>query len=160
MINNQLQQLITLGVSALKAASRIAAQETDEIQNDAHNPELKAALAQDIAMAKIWLVRIDRALGEVGGTTDQPNHIMQAHYEVSRRIRSQGSDNFMRDLGIIASAQRVLHYWIASFSTVGTYAMQAGMSQLEQAMQASLDEARQADEDHTRLAKRIMDSAR
>ncbi len=159
MANERLSQLITLGVSALKAASRIAAQETDDIQNDAYNPELKAALAQDIAMSKIWTTRIDRALEEVGGTAEQPNHIMSAHYEVSKRIRSQGSDPFMRDLGIIASGQRVLHYWIASFSTVCAYAAQADMSQLQQAMQASLDEAKQADEQHTRIAKQILDTA-
>ena len=158
MANQQVNQLITQGVSALKAASRIAAQETDEIQNNAHNPNLKAALAQGIEISKSWMARIDRALGEVGGTAEQPNHIMQAHYEVSRRIRQQAPDDLMRDLGIIASGQRVLHYWIASFSTVGTYAAQAGMSQLEQVMQASLDEAKEADEQHTQIAKQIMNS--
>ena len=159
MVNDQLNQLITLGVSALKAGIRIATQATDEIQNDARNPQLKDTLAQDIAMSKIWTTRIDKALREVGGTGDQPNHIMQAHYEVSKRIRQQTTDDYSRDLGIIASGQRVLHYWIASFSTVRSYATQAGMDQLEQAMQASLDEAKQADEQHTQIAKQIMERA-
>ena len=84
--------------------------------------------------------------------------MLEAHYEVSQKIRQQAPDDYSRDLGIIAAGQLALHYWIASFGTLRTYAAQAGLDQTEQAMQTSLQEAKQADEQHTQLAQQIMSS--
>ncbi len=156
MANESLRQLIQQGLAALKAGSKVAAGATEEIQNDARNPQLKATLDQGNQTSKQWVERIDRALQEAGGAEEQQNPIIEAHYEVSKRIRQQALDDYSRDLGIIASGQLALHYWIAAFGTLRTYAGQVGMSQTEQDMQASLDEAKQADEQHTVLAKQIM----
>lgn len=156
MANQQLKQLITQGLAALKAGSQIAAGATDEIQNDARNPQLKAALDQGNKTSKTWTTRIERALGEAGGAGEQENPILEAHYQVSKKIRQQASDDTSRDLGIIAAGQLALHYWIAAFGTLRTYAAQVGLSQTEQELQTSLDEAKQADEQHTALAKQIM----
>ena len=156
MANDQLKELIKQGLSALKAGSKVAAGATDEIQNDAHNPDLKAALDQGNKTSKQWAARIDRALEEAGGGDEQQNPILEAHYEVSKRIRQNAPDDYSRDLGIIAAGQLALHYWIASFGTLRTYAGQVGLSQTEQEFQTALDEAKQADEQHTKLAQQIM----
>ncbi len=155
----QLTQLIGQGLAALKAGSQVAAGATDEIQNDAKNADLKAALDQGNETSRQWATRIDRALAEAGSTGEQQNPILEAHYEVSKKIRQQAPDDYSRDLGSIAAGQLALHYWIAAFGTLRTYAAQAGLSQTEQEMQASLDEAKQADEQHTQLAKQIMGAA-
>lgn len=156
MENEALKELIKQGLAALKAGSKVAAAATDEIQNDVRDAQLKDALTQGNDTAKQWVSRIDRALEEAGGGDEQQNPILEAHYEVSKRIRQQAPDATSRDLGIIASGQLALHYWIASFGTLRTYATQVGLSQTEQAMQTSLDEAKQADEQHTQIAKQIM----
>ena len=101
--------------------------------------------------------RIDRALAEVGGTAAPVNHIMTAHYEVDQRIRQfTAGDAQVRDLSIIASGQRALHYWLAFFDAVRAYAAQAGRPQTAQEMQASLEEARQADEHYTQLTAQLL----
>ena len=156
MANEQLKELIKQGLAALKAGSEVAAGATDEIQNDARNPQLKQALEQGNQTSKQWTERIDRALQEAGGGGEQQNPILEAHYEVSKRIRQQAPDDTTRDLGIIAAGQLALHYWIAAFGTLRTYAAQVGLSQTEQEMQTSLDEAKQADEQHTMIAKQLM----
>jgi ferritin-like metal-binding protein YciE len=102
--------------------------------------------------------RIDRALQEAGGSGEQKNPVLEGLYEVSRQIRQQAPDDTSRDLGIIANGQLALHYWIAAFGTIRTYASQLGMSETAEAMQTSLDEAKQGDEQHTEIAKRIMGS--
>jgi hypothetical protein len=61
MANEQLKQLISQGLSALKAGSKIAAGATAEIQNDVRNPQLKSALEQGNETSKQWSARIDRA---------------------------------------------------------------------------------------------------
>lgn len=159
MANEQLKPLIQQGLAALKAGSKVAAGATAEIQNDVRNPQLKAALDKGNEQAKQWVSRIDQALQEAGGTGEQQNPIMEAHYEVSKRIRQQAPDDMSRDLGIIAAGQLAIHYWIAAFGTLRTYAAQAGLSQTQQAMQACLDEAKQADEQHTQIAEQIMGAA-
>lgn len=152
-----LKELIKQGFSAMKAGSNVAAQATGEILNDAKNEELKNALQQGNEQSKIWAERIDRALEEAGGTTDQDNEILKAHYEVSKQIRSQAADDDSRDLGIIASSQMALHYWIAAFGTQVSYASAAGLTQAGQQMQACLDEAKEADLRHTDIAQSIME---
>ena len=116
----------------------------------------KAALEQGNQQSKQWATRIDRSFEAAGGEGDEENPILEAHYEVSKKIRSKAKDDYSRDLGIIAAGQLALHYWIASFGTIRTYAAQSGLSQVEQDMQACLDEAKQADEQHTSLAKQIL----
>ena len=159
MANEQLKTLVSQGLAALKAGSKIAAEATAEIQNDARNPQLKQALDQGNETSKQWSARIDRALQEAGGGGQQENPILEAHFQVSKKIRAQAPDDNSRDLGIIAAGQLALHYWIASFGTLRTYAAQVGMSQTEQEFEACVEEAKKADEQHTQLAKQIMGAA-
>ena len=156
MASDQLKSLISHGLAALKAGSKIAADATADIQRDAHDPKLKAALEEGNRTSQQWASRIDRALAEAGGEGEQQNPVLEAHFQVSKKIRQQAKDDFSRDLGIIAAGQLALHYWIASFGTLRTYAAQAGLKQAEQDLQASLEEAKQADQQHTQLAEQMM----
>lgn len=139
----------------MKAGSEVAARATDEIAQDATHPDLKAALDEGNRTSKEWAARIDRALQQAGGD-QQDNPILEAHYEVSRRIRQQATDDQSRDLGIIASGQLALHYWIAAFGTMANYTRTLGLADVAQDMKSSADEAKQADEQHTKLAEQLL----
>lgn len=158
MANDNLKQIVSQGLAAMKAGGDVAARATDEISNDASHPDLKAALEQGNRTSKQWRDRIDRAVqqagGDAGGTNDNP--VLEAHYEVSRRIRGQAPDPQTRDLGIIASGQLALHYWIAAFGTMANYTKQLGMDDVARDMKSSSDEAKQADEQHTQLAEKLL----
>ncbi|MGK6325393.1 DUF892 family protein [Sphingomonas sp. DT-51] len=106
--------------------------------------------------SKQWAERIERAVQQAGGADQQDNPILEAHYEVSRRIRGQAADDTSRDLGIVASGQLALHYWIAAFGTMANYANKVGMDDVGRDMKQSADEAKQADERHTALAKQLL----
>lgn len=156
MNTEDLKQLIQDGLAAQQAGSQVAAKATDEILQDATHPALRQALEQGNATAKEWASRIERAIAEVGGGDKQTNEILEAHYEVSKQIRAKATTDAVRDLGIIASGQLALHYWIASFGTVASYAASAGFTQTEQELKASVQEAKQADEQHTDIAQQIL----
>lgn len=156
MTTAQLTQLITFSLAAMKTGSQIAEAAAPDIQHAAHYPPLKAALAQVADTATHWGARIDRALAEVGGAAAPVNHVMTAHYEVDQRIRQFATDDDWRDLSILASGQRALHYWMSFFGSVHAYAVQAGRAQLAQEMQASQDEARLADEHYAQLATQLL----
>lgn len=156
MNNDALKTLVAQGLAAMRNGSRVAAAATGEIQNDARHPDLKAALEQGNKTSQQWAQRIDQALQQAGGSGEQKNPVLEGLYEVSRQIRQQAPDDASRDLGIIANGQLALHYWIAAFGTIRTYASQLGLSETAQMMQTSLDEAKAADEQHTQIAKKIM----
>lgn len=160
MSPEQLTQLLTFALAAMKTGSQLALAAAAAIQHDAHSPQLRAALVQDAATAQQWAARIDRALAEVGGTAAPVNHVLTAHYEVDQRIRHfTAGDAQVRDLSIIASGQRALHYWMSFFDSVRAYAAQAGQLRTAHEMQASLDEARQADAQYTHLAAQLLSAS-
>jgi len=134
----------------------VAKKATAEIENDASHPELKAALQAGNKTSEQWAQRIAQAVQETGGAEDPGNEVLEAHYDVSKKIRQKAPDATTRDLGIIAAGQLALHYWIASFGTLGNYAKKLGMSQTAQNMRTSLEEAKQADQQHTALAEKML----
>lgn len=158
MNDDALKTLVAQGLAAMKNGSKVAALATDEIRNDARHPDLKAALEQGNQTSQQWAQRIDQALQQAGGTGEQKNPVLEGLYEVSRQIRQQAPDDASRDLGIIANGQLALHYWIAAFGTIRTYAERIGQREVAQAMQTSLDEAKSADERHNQIAQTIMSS--
>lgn len=156
MADNNLKELVSQGLSAMKAGSDVAARATDEIGNDASHPDLKAALEQGNSTSKKWADRIDRAMEQTGPGQQGDNKVLEAHYEVSRLIRQQAPDATSRDLGIVAAGQLALHYWIASFGTMASYLSALGMDDAASEMKASVEEAKQADQQHTELAAKLL----
>jgi len=157
MNQDNLKQLVAQGLAAMKAGSDVAAKATDEIGDDARHPDLKAALDEGNRRSRTWAERIESAVAQAGGGQQGDNPVLEAHYEVSRRIRGQASDDTVRDLGIVAAGQLALHYWIAAFGTMASYTAALGMDEVARDMRASADEAKQADEKHTALAKQLLD---
>ena len=158
MTDQNLNTLAAQGLQALRAGAEVAKGATAEIERDVKDPGLKSALQAGTKTSAQWAHRIDRAMAEAGGAEDGGNPVLEAHFEVSRQIRQKAPDDLTRDLGIIAAGQLALHYWIASFGTMRGYASALGMSQTEQAMQASLDEAKQFDQQHTESTKKLLNA--
>ena len=156
MADDNLKELVSQSLSAMKAGSDVAARATDDIAGDATHPELKAALEQGNHSSRQWADRIDRAMEQTGPGQQGDNKILEAHLEVSRLIRQQAPDAASRDLGIVAAGQLALHYWIAAFGTMASYLGALGMDGAAAEMKASVDEAKQADQQHTALAAKLL----
>lgn len=156
MSDDNLKQLVSQGLAAMRAGGEVAARATDEISSDATHPALKAALEEGNRTSQQWAERIDRAIQQAGDGQQQDNPVLEAHYEVSRRIRQQAPDAVSRDLGIVANGQLALHYWIAAFGTMANYARSLGLEDAASELKASADEAKQADERHTEIAEQLL----
>jgi ferritin-like metal-binding protein YciE len=59
---------------------------------------------------------------------------------------------------VISAGELALHYWIAPFGTLRTYASQVGLTETQQAMQTGLEEAKQFDQGFTALADNLLAS--
>jgi ferritin-like metal-binding protein YciE len=63
------------------------------------------------------------------------------------------------DAGIIAAAQKVEHYEIASYGTVRTWAKLCGEEDAAELLQQTLDEETEADQNLTELAESFVNPA-
>lgn len=158
MADEHLKQIVAQGLSAMRAGSEVAARATAEISNDASHPDLKTALEEGNHTSRQWAERIEKASAQAGDGEQGDNPVLEAHYEVSRRIRAEAPDATSRDLGIIASGQLALHYWIAAFGTMASYLDALGLEEGARAMKTSADEAKQADQRHNQLAEQLLRS--
>ena len=157
MNDNDLKELVTQGLLALKKAGEIGKGAAADVANDATDPQLKSLLSDGSNRAEQWATKIQSVLDEAGaGSQSSDNPIVEAHVEVSKRIRAQAKTPEARDLGIIASGQLVMHYYIAGFGTLRTYAERLNMNQAQTTLQGLLDEAKQADQAMTDLAGKLL----
>ena len=156
MADQELKTLVTQGLQAMKAGSDVAKMATADIEKDASHPELKSALETGNKTAAQWAQRIDQAIAEAGNSQAIPNEVLEAHFDVSKKIRQKAPDATTRDLGIVAAGQMALHYWIAAFGTMANYAANLNLTQTAQNMKQSADEAKEADQKHTALAEKLL----
>jgi ferritin-like metal-binding protein YciE len=70
-------------------------------------------------------------------------------------IMMETEEGAMRDAGIIAAAQKVEHYEIATYGTLRTFAEILGLNDAASLLEEILDEEKNADETLTNVAKSI-----
>lgn len=130
MNQEALKRLVVHGLASMKAGCKIANEAANDTENAVSNPELKSAFHTGTKGPQQWQQRIDQAQQEITGgeSTEYDNPILKAHYEVSEGIREDAADDTSRDLGIIASVQLAMHYWIASFVTMHAYLSALGIN--------------------------------
>ena len=152
-VKTMLQDAIT----AVQAAGAAGKHATMKIQEQASDSELKELLQQGSKHAEAWQERLSAASQKVGGAQaeTQGNPIIDAIQQVGGKIISKAADSTARDLGIIASGQLALHYYIAAFGTMASYAKMLGMEEVAQSLHTCLEEAKKGDERYTELAGKI-----
>ena len=68
------------------------------------------------------------------------------------KLMSESMEAPVRDAAIIAAAQKIEHYEISGYGTARAYAMQLGLTEIEELLTQTLNEEYQADDDLTALA--------
>jgi ferritin-like metal-binding protein YciE len=78
---------------------------------------------------------------------------MQGLIEEAEEIMEEDAQEAVMDAGIIAAAQKVEHYEMASYGTVRTWARLCGQDEAAELLQETLDEEGEADKRLTALAE-------
>ena len=71
----------------------------------------------------------------------------------AEEIMKESEEGAMRDAGIIAAAQKVEHYEIASYGTLRTFAQTLGLTEAASVLESILNEEKNADETLTEVAE-------
>jgi ferritin-like metal-binding protein YciE len=123
----------------------------------AGHPELQQGIKTHLEETRSQQSRIEEILRRHNAEPrEHVDQAMQAMLQEAEKWASMVQDRDLRDVGIIASAQRVEHYEIAVYGSLATWAKQLGLDEDVQALLAILEEEKRADERLSLLAKRMI----
>jgi ferritin-like metal-binding protein YciE len=141
----------------LRSAQTQLAEEWRRAADTASNPELKQALTHCLEGARLQQERLDRLLQKYGADAKaHADQAMQAIVRETEKMLSILQGDELRDAGLIASAQKVLHYQIAAYGTAAALAGQLDLWDDQEVLHACGEEEKRIDKALTVLAKSIV----
>ncbi|HUQ66833.1 MAG TPA: ferritin-like domain-containing protein [Flavitalea sp.] len=164
MVN--LQDLLQHEIEDLYSAEEQIIEALPKMVEKASEPQLKKALNDHLQVTKQQKERLDKVkqLLEKGKeVTEEPGLFerlfggtkckgTEGLIKEGEKLMGENMDNKVRDAAIIASAQKIEHYEISGYGTARAYAMQLGLTEIEQLLTETLNEEYAADDDLTALA--------
>jgi len=123
----------------------------------ASSPELKQAFEDHLEQTREHVERLDEIFEKLDKKpTGKTCHAMKGLIEEGSEILEQEGAEHVIDAGLIAAAQKVEHYEIASYGTVRTWAEILGEEDAAELLQQTLDEEGETDKRLTELAEEIV----
>jgi ferritin-like metal-binding protein YciE len=153
----KLDSLETLFVEELRDIYNAETQLTKalpKMAKAASSPELKTAFEEHLEQTKGHIERLDEIFEGLGKkATGKTCKAMKGLVEEGSEMMEEEGEDSVLDAGIIAAAQKVEHYEIASYGTVRTWAEMLGKDDAVDLLQQTLDEETETDEKLTELAE-------
>ncbi|MGO4705170.1 ferritin-like domain-containing protein [Microvirga sp. 2MCAF38] len=152
MYKAELQELCSAEAQLAEALPKMA--------EKAHHPELKQALQAHAVETRTQQTQLDELVRHHGAKPrEHVDQSMQAMLRETDKWAGMIDDPNLRDVGLLASAQRVKHYEIAVYGSLATWAKQLGLDDDLKTLLGSLGKEKRADETLTALAKRVVNPA-
>jgi ferritin-like metal-binding protein YciE len=123
----------------------------------AADPELQAAFEEHLVQTEGQIERLEQVFKLLGvPAKGQKCDGMAGVIEEGRKMMEEDADPSVKDAALIAAAQKVEHYEIASYGCVCTYAEMLGYEQVHDLLGQNLDEEETTDEKLTVLAESVI----
>jgi ferritin-like metal-binding protein YciE len=112
----------------------------------AEEPQLKQAFQTHLEETRNHVTRLERLLGDlINDPTDKKDPILAAIVGSGENITKETDAGAVRDAGLIATAQKVEHYEIASYGCARDWAETLGLNEHASILEQTLKEEKQAD---------------
>jgi len=122
----------------------------------AHSEELRAAFEKHLAETEAQADRVEQAFEETGKAVRAKTcEAMKGLIAEAESMMKEKSAPEVMDAALIACAQKVEHYEIATYGTLCTWAEALGYSNALQLLKQNIDEEEQTDKALTQLSKTI-----
>jgi len=119
----------------------------------ASEPELKQAFTEHLAETRSHLERLEEIISTFPFSVPQETcEAMQGLVAEGEEVVNAGGNDAVKDVALIAAAQRVEHYEIAAYGTARTLAGQLDMRDAQHLLDVTLGEESKADQLLTKLA--------
>jgi ferritin-like metal-binding protein YciE len=120
----------------------------------AGSKELSTALEDHLGQTQEHIARLDRALERLDETSGKKAcEAMKGLLEEAEGLLQELNDPAVKDAAIIAAAQKVEHYEMATYGTLREWARQLGYDDIASTFQKTLDEEEMADKKLTLIAE-------
>ena len=128
-----------------------------KMANGASSDELRQAFEDHLQETEGQVKRLEEIFADLDESPKGKTcHAMKGLVEEGSEILEAEGDESVLDAGIIAAAQKVEHYEIASYGTVRTFAELLGEKEAAKLLQQTLDEESAANEKLNELAEGIV----
>lgn len=116
--------------------------------------DLQQAFQEHLRQTEGHVERIERIFSEMGGSPRGKKCVgMEGLIEEGNELLKEDAEPEVRDAGLIAAAQKVEHYEIASYGTARAWAQRLGYDRAAQLLQETLEEESMANEKLTQIAE-------
>ena len=125
-----------------------------KMAKNAQSPDLQKAFQEHLKQTEGHVERIERIFSDLGGSPRGKKCVgMEGLVAEGNELLQEDTDPDVLDAGLIAAAQKVEHYEIASYGTVRTWAERLGYTNAVQLLQQTLDEEGAANKKLTEIAE-------
>ncbi len=119
----------------------------------ASSSELVSALEDHLKSTQTHVIRLDRIFELINETASAKKcEAMEGLIAEAEEIMGETEEGVVRDAGIIAAAQKVEHYEIASYGTLISFANTLGESDAAELLEETLNDEKEADQLLTEIA--------
>ena len=120
----------------------------------ATSPALAQAFRTHLEQTRRHVSRLEQAFVDLGRSVARETcDAMKGLIKEGSEIVDAVGDSDVRDAALIAAAQRVEHYEIASYGSARTFAQRLGHTNVARLLQTTLDEEKETDQRLTQLAE-------
>jgi ferritin-like metal-binding protein YciE len=155
-----LKALYTAQLRYLLSTEKQIVKGLEDMIENADEEQLKQAFESHRQESEVHVSRLRALIGDVDDDIDdKKDPILTAIAGSGKNITKETDPGSVRDAGLIATAQKIEHYEIASYGSARDWAAQLGYSDHVNTLQATLDEEKHVDQLLSRIAQRANASA-
>ena len=156
------RSLYTLQLRYLLSTESQILKGLESMIKNASDTQLKQAFQSHRQETEIHVQRLESLVAELndGDADDKKDTIITALIASGDNIVSESDEGPVRDAGLLATAQKVEHYEIASYGSARDWANVLGLTKHASLLQKTLDEEKHADELLTSISQRANEEAR
>lgn len=151
----ELKDFMIDGLKDMYWAEKALVKSLPKMKKNATSENLKAAIDDHLEETKTQVTRLEDAFKALKLKPEAEKcDAMDGLIKEAESIMEETQPGSVRDAAIIAAAQKVEHYEIASYGTLATYAKLLKEKEVLNLMLETLDEEKTCDKDLTKLAKK------
>lgn len=149
-----LEDLYTDMLKDLYSAEKQLVKALPKMAKNAQSPDLQKAFQEHLKQTEGHVERIERIFTDLEGSPRGKKCVgMEGLIEEGNEIMQEDAEPDVLDAGLIAAAQKVEHYEIASYGTARAWAERLGYDKAARLLQQTLDEESMANEKLTKIAE-------
>jgi ferritin-like metal-binding protein YciE len=154
------ESLYTIQIRHLLSTENQIIKGLEKMIDAATDPQLKDAFTSHLQETQVHAQRIEQILSELTGETDEKKcAVTSALISAGENIVKESDAGVVRDAGLIAGAQKIEHFEMASYGTARDWALLLGYREQAALLQKTLEEEKHADHLLNSIAQRANQAA-